>query len=267
MKCRICNSKCTVFDTALVRNKYKATYVQCTNCSFISVETPTWLEEAYSQPINASDTGYVARNQIMANRVGALAKVALEKNPVICDYGGGYGLLVRMLRDRGMDAWLYEPLTTNLFAPGFSTSSLTETGDGKQVSKWSLVTAFEVLEHLVDPIQTVAEIMTQTDSLLFSTELQPKGLTNAREWYYFGLSHGQHVSLFSSAALCAMAERLGVQITQTRQGVHLLSRRKIVSPTLFKILLRVKVATALSRSISSKAIESDRNSILKNDEY
>ncbi|GAI21914.1 unnamed protein product, partial [marine sediment metagenome] len=63
IKCPICRNFETkrVFN-AIVRDKYQAEYRFCDQCRFLFVERPSWLSEAYKEPINIYDTGIMARN-------------------------------------------------------------------------------------------------------------------------------------------------------------------------------------------------------------
>lgn len=52
-----------------ILGKYRASYLQCRQCGFVSA-TPSeqWLEEAYSSAITSSDLGLLARNYHFAEQ-------------------------------------------------------------------------------------------------------------------------------------------------------------------------------------------------------
>lgn len=60
-KCRVCK-RSTEFVSAEILLQRAVSYFECQNCGFIQTEAPYWLEEAYTETINLSDTGIVARN-------------------------------------------------------------------------------------------------------------------------------------------------------------------------------------------------------------
>ena len=48
-----------------------------------------------------------------------MTTVFFKSNGSIVDYGGGYGLLVRLMRNSGFDFYRYDPYCANFFAKGF----------------------------------------------------------------------------------------------------------------------------------------------------
>ena len=59
MKCKICGSEASSFDSARILRKYDVDYFECPYCGFIQTEEPYWLTEAYSSAITSSDIGLV----------------------------------------------------------------------------------------------------------------------------------------------------------------------------------------------------------------
>jgi hypothetical protein len=94
-------------------------YFQCSSCGFIQTETPYWLDEAYKYPINPEDTGLVNRNIVSAKRTSSLLYFLFDPHGTYLDYGGGYGLFVRLMRDSGFNFYWTDPFTKNIFAEGF----------------------------------------------------------------------------------------------------------------------------------------------------
>lgn len=85
----------------------------------MQTETPYWLEEAYSNAIAPIDIGPVNRAFKMAETTKALAVAFFNPWRPCLDFGAGYGLLVRRLRDLGLDYRYYDRHCANLFAQGF----------------------------------------------------------------------------------------------------------------------------------------------------
>lgn len=239
MKCKICGHPTTEYATAMVLGKYDAQYHQCAQCGFVQAEDPQWLAEAYSDAITASDLGLVARNLGNSKICRALLPLFFNPTGKFVDYGGGYGLFVRMMRDTGFDFFLYDPLCDNLFAKGFTV----ESASSEQIE---LVTAFEVFEHLVDPLSEFEKMVSFSPNILFSTLLLP--LTNPKpaEWQYFGLEHGQHVSFYTDASLAAIAAQFGLHVHSCRRSLHLFSEHKLKHPWLFDWVAHYKTASVLS---------------------
>jgi hypothetical protein len=46
-------------------------------------------------------------------------------------------------------------------------------------------------------------------------------------WWYYGLEHGQHVSLYSYKSLMVIADQLGLNLLSDRKLFHLLTAKKI----------------------------------------
>lgn len=145
MQCKICRNPVYLLTKAKILNKYWVDYFRCDSCGFIFTEEPYWLAEAYSEAINKSDLGLVDRNIRLSYALMPLLKMAFNADGKFVDYGGGYGLLVRIMRDRGFDFYRYDQYCENIFAKGFD---ITET---EAKGQFEMITAIEVFEHLVDP--------------------------------------------------------------------------------------------------------------------
>ena len=62
MDCRVCHRPLgTSFSEGRILDR-NVEYFECSECGYVQTEEPTWLDEAYSSPINLSDTGIMARN-------------------------------------------------------------------------------------------------------------------------------------------------------------------------------------------------------------
>lgn len=227
MPCRICRSDAQLFATAQVLGKYAVQYFRCVDCGAVQTEHPFWQEESYSSAITGSDLGLVSRNIAQARTSRVIIKSFFRPDGTFVDYGGGYGMFVRLMRDRGFNFFRYDKYCENLFAKGFD-------ADLNPGTRYELITAFEVFEHLVDPPATIDEMLSLSDNVLFSTLLLPGHSPKPGDWWYYGLEHGQHVQLYTAKALAVIAGRLGLFLYSKNDELHLLTRKKI-SPALFKL--------------------------------
>lgn len=168
--CPVCTSSTTLLFEGLVLHKYLASYVQCTHCRHVHVPNAHWLSEAYTEAIADMDTGILERNIKQRRLIRAMLWLYFPKNPICIDYGGGYGIFTRLMRDSGISYYWQDQYSTNLFAKKFVATSPLE----PQFRKYDLLTAFEVLEHLPDPVYELKRMAQYSDTLIFTTLLVPK---------------------------------------------------------------------------------------------
>jgi hypothetical protein len=227
LSCRICGEKTLPYGSANVLGKYMVQYIECSSCGLVQTEDPYWLKEAYSDAITSTDVGLVSRNFHNARVAASVIRLTVGREGHFLDCGGGYGLFVRLMRDRGYDFRWQDKYATNLFAKGFE-------ANGVAGSRFTLVTMFEMIEHLVDPVAELQQICAQTDHLLFSTLLLPPGSPSPDSWWYFNPDHGQHISFFTAKALGAAARRLGRHFCTDGRSYHYIGTRKL-NPFLFQL--------------------------------
>lgn len=225
--CRVCGAACHHTFSHLLLGR-TVDYFECDNCGYIQTETPGWLEEAYSSPINKFDTGIIRRNKVNVGRVVmTLASYRMMSGRVL-DYAGGHGILVRMLRDEGVDAFWSDKYCANLFARGFEAVD----------RNYDLLTAFEVLEHLLHPVEDLNVMLNHAPTVLASTELAPESGSPPMDWQYFGLEHGQHIGFFRRRTLAWIAERCGVHHASVGGSLHLFSKKSV--PISWKPMQRLR---------------------------
>jgi len=119
LACKICHSRSTLFCKTVFCDKFDVTLWECHACNFIFAAPVTWLGEVYKSAISKTDTGYVWRNERSANILAEVLGSISNRESFFIDFGSGYGLLVRMMRDRGFRFHSYDPYCKNLFAEGF----------------------------------------------------------------------------------------------------------------------------------------------------
>lgn len=225
MNCKICNQQTKQIFQAKILKQYEIDYFYCEHCGFLRTEEPYWLDEAYRESINVSDTGYMQRNLMLSDKLTILLALFFDKNGKFLDYAGGYGVFVRMMRDIGFDFYWDDKYTTNLFARGF---------EYQNRNKYEAVTTFESFEHFVNPIDEIESLLKISKNIIFSTELLPNPIPKPQDWWYYGLEHAQHISFYSQKTFEFIAKKYNLNYSNLG-GLHLLSEKKI-SNLQFKVL-------------------------------
>ncbi|WP_218081443.1 class I SAM-dependent methyltransferase [Anthocerotibacter panamensis] len=202
-------------------------YLYCSVCGLLQTEEPYWLEEAYSQAIAAIDIGLIARNIGVFKRLASLLYCCYEHDGKYQDIAGGYGMLTRLMRDIGFDFYWSDPYCSNIFAKEFEAS--------KTEPKFCAITAFEVLEHVYDPLDFISQALANSSSrtLIFSTALFQGDPPPLGQWWYYSPETGQHITFYQARTLQFIANRLGLNF-HTNRDFHLLTNRSI-NPLLFKV--------------------------------
>lgn len=217
--CPICQRERHVAFREKLLGKYEVAYLVCPGCALVQAEEPYWLEEAYDHAISPSDTGIVQRNLWLAQRSTLILSRLFGKADVrFLDLGGGTGLFVRLMRDRGFEFYWTDPYATNVLAQGFA-----DTGG----RPYSALTAFDVMEHVPDPLAFVRESFDQHSArtVLFTQELYGNNVPE-QDWWYWGFEHGQHISFYNNQTLHVLASQLGVR-TYSSGTLHLLTDRTV----------------------------------------
>ena len=150
------------------------------------------------------------------------------------------------MRDEGYDFFHYDQHCPNLFAPGHD-------ADISGSVRYELVTAFEVFEHLAEPAKIVAELLSISDSVFFSTEPLPIPAPPIADWWYYGPEHGQHIAFFTREALQQLAARFSEKYYTDGGSVHLISRRHI-SEKVLRLVLHAKVRLLINRFYRRKSL-------------
>lgn len=228
VKCRICLSSTDFLFSKNILGKYKVNYYQCAQCRFLQTEDPNWLEEAYnSGAISALDTGVLYRNLTLRHKTKhILNKLFTDFNDFYAlDYGGGEGIFVRMMRDLGYNFYRHDLYAENLYARYFDLK------DVPKGTRFNILTAFEVFEHLSDPLIEIKKMIEFSDVLLFSTELQPTTKNEIlQDWWYLVPETGQHVSFYNEASLRKIADLLELKFYTDNSSIHVFSKEIIEDP-------------------------------------
>jgi hypothetical protein len=199
---------------------------------------PWWLDEAYSDAISNTDVGLLHRCRTLSSVSATLIRLEGLRHGTFLDWAGGYGTLTRMMRDKGYAFWHEDPYATNLFAKDF---------EAEASMRFDLATAFEVVEHLTDPITALAPLAERTDRIFFTTRLLPDPAPQPSEWWYYALDTGQHVTFHTRRSLEKVGERLGFSLLTNGENYHLFHR------TPPRVATRIMLTPAFPRARSAAA--------------
>jgi Methyltransferase domain len=173
-------------------------YYRCLNCKFVFTEAfDNWSTEEfkaniYNEQYKLVDPGYHDESRPRSNG-GVVARLWNQHKAEtrVLDFGGGNDAFCSVLREHGFPvAVSYDPMV-----PEFAQ---------RPEGKFDLVTSFETLEHLPDPLAGIASMLESAADpgmIFFTTLLQPADFDQqGLNWWYVGPRNG-HVSLFSKEAL------------------------------------------------------------------
>ena len=218
--CRVCNKTVEAIFSTVLLQKHSAQFFKCSKCGYVQTEEPYWLEEAYKASINDSDTGMMIRSFWHRNIAATLIYFLFDKNSKFLDYGGGYGVFVRLMRDVGFDFFWQDKHSENLFAKGF---------EFQESEKFTveLLTCFEAFEHFVEPVTELENLLSISRNILLSTEFIPEPTPPPGEWWYYGVEHGQHIGFFQKKTFDYLAEKHQINFYTNGQNIHLLTEKQI----------------------------------------
>ena len=262
MICKICGADMRLQFHTIVLRKYDVGYFQCNSCGFLQTEEPHWLQEAYSTAIVTADTGILQRNLHMSRVISVLFWHLFGRTGRFLDAAGGYGIFVRLMRDFGFDYYWSDPHAPNLVARGFEDSS--------EHRPYAAVSAFEVLEHVPDPLEFLSELLRATGArtIVASTALFSGDAPLPEQWWYYTPQTGQHISFYQLSTLQAMARKLKLKL-YSHNDIHIWTERRL-SPWAFQLMTHPRLAATLSvalRPIYHTRIWSDRDKVLADSEH
>lgn len=270
-KCRLCGSNGHKYMEAKLFNRDVAYYC-CDRCELVYTEEPDWLEKAYAESISVLDTGILSRNIRLVNQLTIILSLIDDERDTlwdifpfywilrckpyterIMDYGGGYGIFVRMMRDRGFDCFWTDKYSKNLFAKGF------ESDNGKS---YNVVTAFELLEHFVDLENEFRNLFNErgTNYFIFST-LDYGAKPPERNWWYYLFETGQHVCFYNQKTFEFIAKKYGLVYYRLTGELHIFSRKSIPIKRITKALKFSILSVLLSKIFYKSKTISDHNEL------
>lgn len=220
MNCQICNHTSTNLFKTKVLKKHEVNYHQCNSCKFIQTEDPYWLPEAYENVITSLDIGLINRNLYLQEQIPKIIDNCFPKAKTMLDFGGGYGMFVRMMIDKGYDFYRQDIYCDNLFSKHFDISD-------KPDLKPDLVSAFEVFEHLKNPLDEIEKMLKYSSNIIFSTTLIPSDINTFKDWWYVAPETGQHIAFYSEESLKFIANKYHLNFYTNHNNLHFFSKEKV----------------------------------------
>jgi hypothetical protein len=220
--CRFCNGETQFFCTSEILT-FSATYASCITCKSVQVDSPHWIGDVHKKAISSFDVGLVSRGVSASKLISVFFFLQGELTISGVDWGGGTGLLTRLLRDLGLNFKSHDKYATNIMAEGF-------TADGDLANEdYDAVSAIECMEHLENPYSELVSSVNGKRYFIFTTEILPTPLPDPRrkEWWYYMPDSGQHITFASAKGLDTLAKRLNFQYNTTFGSIHVFSNKKV----------------------------------------
>ncbi|HEY3731941.1 MAG TPA: methyltransferase domain-containing protein [Steroidobacteraceae bacterium] len=199
-RCGLCDGALRESFVLTVLEKYRVRYRTCERCGSLQTEPAYWLQQAYeSNNLALLDTGAAQRN--LANVAAAFVVSRLLRMNAVLDYGGGDGLLCRMLRDYTVNCFVDDKYATVTYARAFTRPDF---------STPDLLLAFEVFEHFEHPRQELQALFRRAPAAILASTLLYTGQNS--DWWYLSPETGQHVFFYTHGALSAIAIEHGYRL-------------------------------------------------------
>jgi 2-polyprenyl-3-methyl-5-hydroxy-6-metoxy-1,4-benzoquinol methylase len=227
--CPLCGSP----RPARIFEKQQTGYWRCPDCGFRFATPPRnpnlanaieEYEDAYLQ--------YLAPDRADEGNFDSLYRWMTKTTPLegkrLLDVGAGGGKLVRYLRRRGVDAQGIEP-SRALFDrflsgdPSFACATVDEAVASG--AAFPVVTAFDVIEHVADPVAFLRGIaaVLEPGGVFFASTPDVESLTArafGRRWHFY---YPYHLSYFGPRTLARAAAKHGLQLIDCRHRGRLRS--------------------------------------------
>lgn len=235
--CKICGTRTSFFDRCDFHNNVKVhrgfydleidpsgimlDFHKCSLCGFIfSPFMDEWDGNQFATFVYNKDYP-ILDGSYNGYRAGALANVLYLglrdqlPNLSFLDYGGGLGIQAVLMRAFGAKrSETYDRYAANAKRPE---------------GLFNLVTSLEVLEHSINPKQTVEDLVSFVDAdsgmIFFTTECIPEDIDTLRMGWWYVAPRVGHVSFYTRDALKRLFDPYGFKLVHVENHTHLAFRR------------------------------------------
>ena len=191
-------------------------YNRCAGCGFVfTASFDSWSHEDFAGHIYNDlypkiDPHYEERRPA-ANLTWIRQEFTRMKGRRFLDYGGGNGRLAELMRGEGFG----EVVTYDPFEPRYSTLP---------DEKFDVISCFETLEHVPDPVDTVTRLMgfaSPKTIVFFSTLLQPRNFNECGLFWPYVAPRNGHISIYTRQSLALLFGRFGYTVTHLDEDKHI----------------------------------------------
>ena len=249
--CKICGSETIlVFNRGWSGKPYNLSYYRCNDekCIFLHTDyIDNWSDEQISKMYEGHICGGGDQREYLPLDKVNLAKVILPNAHKILDVGSGEGLGVSVLRKAGFEAYGYDVVPPNVCQEYITTGDRACVG-----GTYDVVTAIEVLEHLIEPVDTcrwIASLLKEGGVFAFSTYTFDPNRHDANWWY---LDIVGHVSLHTRSSLRLLAEASGFTVVTDVFSTHVWIRKDSI-PT--GAATKIKTKHVLKKLLDSQSYQ------------
>lgn len=189
-------------------------YHRCTACGFLFTEQfDQWSPDMFRTHIYNDDYVRVDPESVSiraTQNAGPLLDFLRQvKARRVLDYGGGNGMLAKILRDNGIDATSWDPMEANAPMP--------------EAGAFDVVTAYEVLEHTPTPLETCRQatsFLNPRGLFVFSTGTGDGIRPQSTDVMYIAPRNG-HISIHTTRSLELMLARVKRKLHRLEGDVYL----------------------------------------------
>jgi len=228
--CPVCGGHCELLDVVDLNKSCEEAngrflplagvpvyYAQCGTCRFCyAPQLWAWTMGEFEEKIYNADYVLADPHYTEARpRASAADLVALfgegAKSIRHLDYGGGHGMLSRLLGEAGWSSLSYDPFVDKGLEP-------------QSLGRFDLITAYEVFEHVPDVehlMNDLASLLAPDGLVLFSTMLSDGHIAPQQRltWWYAAPRNG-HISLYSRTSLELLAAKSGLKLGSFSDVFH-----------------------------------------------
>jgi hypothetical protein len=253
MMCPISGRVMTKVFTETILNKYVVSYYYCEESGLLKTEKPYWIDESYQSAIAKTDTGILQRNIYNSLLLQIALHFLFKGEGRFLDVSGGYGILARLMRDKGFDFYTIDKYCPNLFASDFEP----EIG-----FKAKSLCAFEVLEHIENPKVFLGNIFDEFScrTIIFSTNTFSNNQIPNNNWDYYSFNTGQHITFYQPRTLKILADSFGLHYYMISSNLHIITDIKLSKILIFimskyRLLKLCSLYVEYKRKNMSKTLE------------
>ena len=224
MKCYLCNSQNNFKRPGSVRDNKKLKILECKDCGLVYLSSTKHIKELHYENSGMHDGEKPNVNSwLKLNRVDDMRRYNFLKkrvvNKKVLDFGCGAGGFLELVSKRAKKANGIE--VEKAMQQSYIKRNLNVYSSYEQAlrssKKWNILTAFHVVEHLLDPIkilsklsklltddgEMIIEVPNSEDALL--TLYENKAFQNFTYW-------SQHLYLFNNHNLKELAKRAKLKV-------------------------------------------------------